>query len=348
MRILHAPYNIANDPWSLSRAQRALGATADVASISTNRYVKPPDVELELAGRDRWSRRLARVRFVGRALRDYDVFHYAFATSLLDHGNGPFHLLDLRLAHRLGKCVAMTFHGCDVRPLAPGGCSLCAGGCSRVRAQRRLDTVLRCADLVYVTTPDLLAVVPEARLLPQSVWGITDGDAIPPSTAGPLRVVHAPSDRAIKGTAAVIAAVDRLRAEGVEIELTLVENMPRDRALECYRRADVGVDQLRVGWYGVFAIEMMALGKPVVAHVAPAWVALSGLAPPPVVDADEQTIERVLRDLAARRSELPALGERSRAYVLERHDALANAARVLSDYARVCGARAGSRPLRQG
>ena len=120
--------------------------------------------------------------------------------------------------------------------------------------------------------------------------------------------------------------------------------MPRDRALECYRSADVGVDQVRLGWYGVFAIEMMALGKPVVGHVATEFVERSGLSEPPIIDADESTIVDVLRQLASRRDELPALGEKSRVFVRERHDAVANAARVLADYRRVQGARAASSP----
>ncbi len=38
-------------------------------------------------------------------------------------------------------------------------------------------------------------------------------------------------------------------------------------AFERYRAADVVVDQLNAGWYGVFAIEAMALGKPVVSFL---------------------------------------------------------------------------------
>jgi glycosyltransferase involved in cell wall biosynthesis len=347
VRILHTPYNIANDAWSLSRGQRALGARADVATISGSPLVAPPDVDLAFRRRGAVTRQLGKARFVAGAICAYDVFHFAFAASILDYGDGALCLLDVRLADAARRCVAMTFHGCDVRPLQPGGCRLCAAGCSRARARQRLETVRRHADLLYVTTPDLLVAVPAARLLPPSMWAIADMVPAPPSTSGPLRVVHAPSDRTIKGTAAVVAAVDRLREDGFEVELTLIENLPREKALLVYRGADVAVDQLRIGWYGVFAIEMMALGKPVVAHIAPGLAEASGLPAPPVLDADEGSVERVLRDLAGRRDELPELGARSRAFALERHDAVANAARVLADYERVLAAAARSRRRRR-
>jgi len=36
---------------------------------------------------------------------------------------------------------------------------------------------------------------------------------------------------------------------------------------EIYNEADIAVDQLLVGWYGSFAVEMMALEKPVVCYI---------------------------------------------------------------------------------
>ncbi len=52
--------------------------------------------------------------------------------------------------------------------------------------------------------------------------------------------------------------------EGLDADLVLVEGLHHDEAFERYREADIVVDQLNAGWYGLFAIECMALGKPVV------------------------------------------------------------------------------------
>src|SRR6202140_2795840 len=87
---------------------------------------------------------------------------------------------------------------------------------------------------------------------------------VPPSDRRRPLVVHAPSNRSKKGTEDVIAACALL-----PVELDLVEGVPHDEARERYARADVVVDQLYAGWHGVFALEAMALGKPVVSHLKP-------------------------------------------------------------------------------
>src|SRR5206468_1633593 len=65
--------------------------------------------------------------------------------------------------------------------------------------------------------------------------------------------------RAKKGTEHVIAA-----CEGLDADLRIIEGVHHDEAFALYRDADIVVDQLNAGWYGLFAIECMALGKPVV------------------------------------------------------------------------------------
>ena len=62
-------------------------------------------------------------------------------------------------------------------------------------------------------------------------------------------------------------AADRLQREGVPFDLELIENLPNAEATRRYRDADLVVDQLLAGWYGGFAVEAMALGKPVIAYL---------------------------------------------------------------------------------
>ena len=105
---------------------------------------------------------------------------------------------------------------------------------------------------------DAISWVPDAEMIPPGV----DVHAIepsPPSDRARPTIVHAPSSRRRKGTDHVVAA-----CEGLDADLVLVEGLPHDEAFERYREADIVVDQLNAGWYGVFAIECMALGKPVV------------------------------------------------------------------------------------
>ena len=80
---------------------------------------------------------------------------------------------------------------------------------------------------------------------------------------GVVTVVHAPNHPHYKGTRYLQRAVEELQAEGLPVELVLVQGMPNDEAREVFRRADVIADQFLIGAYALFAIEGMALGKPV-------------------------------------------------------------------------------------
>ncbi|MBM3676820.1 MAG: glycosyltransferase [Actinobacteria bacterium] len=149
----------------------------------------------------------------------------------------------------------------------------------------------------------------------------------PPAAPGaPLRVLHAPNHRHIKGSAHVVAAVERLRAEGVLIELTLLEAVPNTRVREAIAEADVVVDQLVIGWYAMFALEAMAMEKPVLCHLRPDFLQFyvdAGLVAEgeiPLIDTRPGTIEDDLRRLAATdREHLREIGRRSRAFAARHH-----------------------------
>jgi glycosyltransferase involved in cell wall biosynthesis len=87
----------------------------------------------------------------------------------------------------------------------------------------------------------------------------------PPATVERTRplIVHATNHRRVKGTDVLVDCVHRLQGAGVECELRLVEGVDRDEALRLYGQADVIADQFVMGAYGVFALEGLACGKPV-------------------------------------------------------------------------------------
>jgi glycosyltransferase involved in cell wall biosynthesis len=167
---------------------------------------------------------------------------------------------------------------------------------------------------------------------------LRDWEPAPTEPGDVLRIAHAPSKRAVKGTEAVLAAVESLRARGAPVELDLIEGVPNREARLRYAAADVVVDQLLVGWYGMFAIESMALAKPVVVHLDADAAAETEEAfglELPLVRADEGSLEDVLAGLVEVREQLSELGRRSREYVERVHAHTAVARRVLEIYERV-------------
>src|SRR5262249_25306970 len=88
-------------------------------------------------------------------------------------------------------------------------------------------------------------------------------------------------------------------------------------------RADIVVDQLNAGWHGVFALEAMALGKPVVAHLDPEIVERSAAGfgtRLPIVPATKDDLAESLVPLVESPALRRELGARSRAYVEQVHD----------------------------
>ena len=98
----------------------------------------------------------------------------------------------------------------------------------------------------------------EAEVLPPGI-DLSPYDPVPPVQRERVRIVHAPSNLEKKGTNHVIEACKQL-----PVDLDVVHGVRNDEALERYKQADIVVDQVLRDWHGIFSVEGMALGKPVV------------------------------------------------------------------------------------
>jgi hypothetical protein len=261
---------------------------------------------------------------------------------------GALFMRDLPILKRAGKAIFVTYQGDDARQgdycrahfpvhfihevspdyYPPG---------SDEHKRRAIARFARYSDGMYALNPDLLHVLPaKAKFLPYANVDLAAWRPAAAPAGARLSIVHAPSHRGVKGTRHLVAAVERLQRAAVPIELTLVEGMSRDEARAAYERCDVAVDQLLAGWYGGFAVEAMALGKPVVAYLRQAdlgFLPAAMRAELPLIHAEPQTIEAVLRSLAeGPRHALAEMGARARAYVEKWHDPARIAASVVADY----------------
>jgi hypothetical protein len=79
-----------------------------------------------------------------------------------------------------------------------------------------------------------------------------------------VRVVSCPTNREIKSTDALEAAVRTLQAEGLPVELLVVTGRPWAESLAVKATADIYFDQVGLG-YGCNAVEAWGMGIPVIA-----------------------------------------------------------------------------------
>lgn len=206
--------------------------------------------------------------------------------------------------------------------------------------RQRIERFDEISDLIYAVNPDLLWVLPKrARFVPYAHLDIANWLPVEKETPTAPVVLHAPSHRGAKGTRYIVEAISRLKSEGVPLEFVLVENLSNADARKLYERADLVVDQLLVGWYGGFAVEAMALGKPTICYLRQSdFVFLPDAmrADLPLIVATPTDIYAVLREwLVDRRGELQARGWMSRHYVERWHDPLRIARDLKADYERI-------------
>jgi hypothetical protein len=369
VRVLHVPTAVGGNAPSVARAERALGLDSKAIELAPNTYGYACDETVWGPGDSVFGREVKRWRLFRRALREFDVIHFNFGRTILTWSGVSestsarlhpferlampiarrFDLVDLPLLRGAGKVIAVTFQGDDARqadycrahfkisPITGAGAGYYSST-TDARKRRRIDKFDRYADLIYALNPDLLHVLPErARFLPYAnidpqTWRRAASHALPERPV----VLHAPSHRGVKGTEHIVRAAERLQAEGVPFEFRLVEGLTHAEARRLYERADLAVDQVLAGWYGGFAVEMMAFGVPVVAYLREGDLAFLPEAMRrdlPVVSATPGTVYAVLKSLlTARRGELADLGRRSRAYVETWHDPLRVAATLKADY----------------
>jgi hypothetical protein len=353
MRVLHAPVNVGNQPWTLSRAERSQGVASDLVVNYSTWLGYPADRVLSTHGAKSPIAIARRLAFGLSAPFRYDVLHYYFGRSLLvwdDLGaNAGFPFLDARLAHRIGRKVFFTLQGCDVRLAGESnrrnavtmcrleqGCSLfrnCIAG-TDARRLEMLAQILPISDRVFYLNPELGHYVPGAAFLPYA--NVAVDEVLPAARAFRKRplVLHAPSDDWIKGSPLIEAALREL-AKSYDFEYIAVRGKPHQEAMQLYASADLVIDQALAGWYGGFAVETMSMAKPVACYLRQEdldFLPATMRAELPLLTVDPRRLVDDLARVFERRHEWADVGEASRRYVSRWHNPRKIAAAMIEAY----------------
>lgn len=334
MRVLHAPYDIAGQASILAKAQRELGVEADVLIFNQNKFNYPCDINLSLSGKTIPHKILLLITNFIRSIFKYDVFHFHFGSSLLPYN------LDLPILNLLKKKVVMHYWGSDIRQYSIAKNYLFFNTLSELQmicTQRDENEIIKKIEMIAKYCD--LTVVGDHSLLPYSTKSLVVKQAIDlikfpyidnKNKNGKIKIVHAPSNADKKGTKYVMFTIEKLKNENGHFEFILVENKTNEEALEIYKEADIIIDQLLLESHGVFAIECMALGKPVLCRIHEEFTkCYSGL---PIMSTDPNNLYNNLKLLIENQELRRELGERGRKYVEEVHDSKKVAKQLLELY----------------
>ena len=203
--------------------------------------------------------------------------------------------------------------------------------------RRALERYAESGATVFVSTPDLLDLVPGSVWLPLVVdvdrFATAADAAAPPLERRRPVVLHAPSNSRLKGGAVAQEQLAELDRRGL-VEYRFLQGVPHAQMAQAVADADIVLDQFALGATGVFAAECQAAGRVVVAHLADpvrsrmaqADRALGGPGQVPVVEAGPDEVGAVVERIVAERDSYRELGRRARVWSRAHHDGRAAAA----------------------
>lgn len=379
IRILHCPNLIGGNPPGLARAERELGLASHCVAFQQNYLQYPVDEVINLNEGKIRQQETKRWRLLWRALREFDIVHFNFGDSILPKARFPksapvnkrdwayrlytetLELRDLPLLKMANKGIVVTYQGDDARQGDYSRANFAISIANEVGNDYYSDETDRWkrariakfgayADRIFALNPDLLHVLPpQAQFMPYGHIDLREWHPIvkPLNPDQPPVVLHAPSHRGAKGTRFVMDAVARLQSEGVAFEFILVEGLSHAEARKLYEKADLLIDQVLAGWYGGLAVELMALGKPVICYIREddlKFIPAAMRTDLPLINATPPTLYETLKQaLTTRRHELPVIGQRSRLYVEKWHDPLQIAAHLKTAYEAIMASKRSGR-----
>lgn len=288
MKILHLPTSVAGNPIGLSKAERSIGLDSHCLDISPNNKfgyqadILPTYHSLSQYGLPGKAISLLATFWENRT--KFDIFHFNTGHTLMDYYPWNLNYLDLPFYPK-GKKIIMTFNGSDARQSASNKIfsSLASWdeeisynhlyndpALNKIK-QRRIKIIDKYADHILTVNPDLFKFLPKrAKFLPYTIstWDAIKHKSGKEIASGrKINIVHAPSNRDIKGTKYILEALSKLQLKYKNVEVSLVENQSNKKALAIYEKADLVIDQLMIGWYGGLAVEAMKMGKPIMVFI---------------------------------------------------------------------------------
>ncbi|QQE80318.1 glycosyltransferase family 4 protein [Alicyclobacillus sp. SO9] len=328
MRVFQGPTEIAGQMGIISKVLNKLGVHA-AAYNTFHSYLGYRD---GLYNVDRFE-----LQWMMKNIISYfDLFHFHYADTLCEN------YCDLAEIHRVGKSVLMHHWGNDVRihELAAQNNPYVYTGDSPPSdvvhkhlselSQYITDAVVQDYEVYPYVAPyyKRVHVVPIAL----DVGAVTP--RFPSLTASKPLVVHAPTNPLFKGTVHVEQAIERLYKEGVQFRYKRIEKMANKDAVRLYQEADIVVDQVLCGSYGLLAVESMSLGKPVIGYIRED---LKEAFPevPPIVSANPDSLFEVLRTVIQNPELRLVHGKKGREYALRYHSAETVVKQLLRIYQRL-------------
>jgi len=323
MKILHAPNNIVNIPFLISKATKKLGYTCETMTFNKYHYNDASDYVI-FPGKTKIEklelyRKLKLVSFMTYALMKYDVFQFHTRVSFL-----PNHF-DTDLIVNLKKKYFIYHHGSDV-----------------IGNQNYLKHVPHSKNAVeiFISTPDLFDCTPKSSILiPQAI----DCNYLEKISTINKNYNKGPSDSFLithainregaynhKGSEIIINAIEDLKKRGLKINFKFFIGENHETVLKEIAKSDLHIDQMKIGWYGTISAEAMALGTPSACFIRPDLEKYSKNLP--IIRLNKSNITKTIENIILDGDKRKNISQQGIDYVMKTHNASVIAKRLLKFY----------------
>jgi glycosyltransferase involved in cell wall biosynthesis len=311
LNIVHAPTEIAGQMGILCEGLQAKGYHVKGYNWF-NSYLKYSSIVINTDAYE-----LAKI--IPSLVKYSDIIHFYNGNTFLLQN------VDLPLIYHKRKKMVMHHWGNDVRSSAlvkqlnpyPLPSSYLSDG----DIHKRLSLLSKYIDTAIVQDYETYQYVKDyykkVHVLPLAC-NVTDFPVAYPNTHKELKVIHAPTNKDFKGSVYVEAAVKKIKHKSTFTYQT-VEKMRNDEALLAYLGADIVIDQLLCGSYGMLSVEAMAMGKVVIAFIR-GDVRTHLPLDLPIVSASPENLPEVLLDLINNPERCTYLGRAGREFVKKYHE----------------------------
>ena len=316
IRVFLGPVDYAGLLWGYKKCLESEGVDAKVIVFNKHPFDYHSDITFNLK-KNKVLRAFERIYHFPSLLYHFDVFNFVAGNSLL-----PFRL-DVPILKLFRKKIVIKFVGSDIRP-------------REIKEEKQItDKELRRKKKLvkfWEKYADAIISNPEySQLLTKKYYKIAQGCDLQywkPFGSKKLKknkdkilIIHAPSHKSKKGTKYIIKAIELLKEQGYKIEFKLLENLSNSEIRREVNVSDIIVDQLIVGWYGIFSVEAMALAKPTLCYINPDWKKEIDYAKNiPIVNTNSTNVYDNLKLLIENPNLRKNIGNKGRIYVEDVHN----------------------------
>lgn len=308
MNILHIN-NYANVSTELRNAQIALGHNSRIVQLNKSALL------FNFSGEDyrindespylleRTAYRLYLLKLINEA----DIIHV--------HGGFWHKYLTYYIKLKKKKFI-LHYHGSDVRNQTIGN------------GPRRNE---KYANKIILSTPDLRTSCPKGIYIPNPVTPYQKRNM----KDSKIRIIHAhsnhPNLEQIKGSYTIKSSIKNIYTEihrgQPSIEFREISGINHQEALQKYSECDIAIDQLRIGWYGTFALECMAMGIPTLGYKTHYYENNEEIYNP-IIGVTDFDLKKVTEEFVFNWTLRDSIGKSQKLYVEQNHNPLKIAQRI--------------------